>query len=173
MPEEFKNANSGQNAPSDTPSPEVGATDSVRDAEIKVQEAAKVALDAKMSPEDRDVAKARQDADDVRAKAAADDASAKALPPAMSVAEARMLVPAIDPTLAAATDEMGAGDHMAQRFGNYPENPAPLSAAHADPELCTVQLYMTVPDHPLGARTTVVHPEMVGDYLRAGWSRSL
>lgn len=173
MPDEFKNANSAQNAPSETASPQVGADDAVRDAEIKAQAAAQAAVDAKMSPEDRDAAKARQEADDVRAKAAADVAEANALPPAMNVAEARMLVPAVDPNSAAASSEMGAGDHLAQKFGNYPENPAPLSAAHADPEQCTVQLYMTVPDHPQGARTTMVHPEMVGDYLRAGWSKSL
>ncbi len=156
------NANSGQNAPAATASPDVGAQESVQAAETRVQDAEKAALKAKKSPEQDKVDAARQEADDARAKAAADEAAATARPAAMSVEEARMLVPA--------PADMGAGDHMAQQFGNYPANPAPYKAEHADPEKCTVQLTMVVPDHPLGARTTIVHPEMVGDYLRAGWS---
>lgn len=160
-----KNANSAQNAPAATSSPQVGDQAAVRAAEIKAQDAAKAAVDAGKSPEQRKADKARQDADDARAKAVEGEAADRALPPAMSVEEARMLVPV--------AGDVGAGDHLAQKFGNYPANPAPYKAEHSDPEKCTVQLHMVVPDHPLGARTTMVHPDMVGDYLRAGWSQSL
>lgn len=138
--------------------------DPVQDANAKALEADKAAAEAKMTPEERKAAEAHAKADEVLAKANEDEAQAAAVPDAMSVAEARMLVPADKP------EEMAAGDHMAQRFGNYPANPAPASAEHSDPEKQTVSLYMIVPDHEAGRRTTKVHPDMVGDYLRAGWS---
>ena len=143
------------------PSPEV-SDKAVQAAEVKAIDAQAKAVDATKSPEQRDAEKARADADTARAKAADDAASANAVPEAMTVAEAKIIAP-VDP-------EMGAGDHLAQVFGNTPENPHIAKAEHADPELCTVKLSMIVPDHPLGVRTTIVHPEMVGDYLRAGWS---
>lgn len=164
MVDDTKIDNTSQNAKAATPAPAASSADAVRNAEIKAQEAAREAAEAKMTPEERKAVETRQKADDARAKAAQEDAEAKTLPDAMTVAEARMLVPA--------SGELGAGDHMAQKFGNYPENPKSFKGDHDDPEKMTVKLYMTVPDHPAGARTTMVHPEMVGDYLRAGWSET-
>ena len=117
---------------------------------------------ARKSPEEREAEDAEAKAARARSETVAAEAEKNKVPDAMTVVEARMLVPS--------ADDVGAGDHLAQKFGNYPENPAPAKAEHADPALCTVPLHMTVPDSPLGRRTTKVHPEMVGDYLRAGWS---
>lgn len=83
-------------------------------------------------------------------------------------------------TIAAKTDVvqaiagMGTGDHLAQRFANAPENPQP--APRLDPNLPEdqkVRLEITDSDHtdPANPKVTYVHPEMVGDYLRAGWRR--
>jgi hypothetical protein len=162
-----KTANSARNAPAATPSPNVSSNSDVAAAEVRVQEAERAAVEAKRSPEERKAAEARQEADDARAKAAADAAEANAVPRAMSIEEARIpVVPHPD------KPDMGAGDHLAQNFQNIPENPKVYKGEHADPEKCTVQLYMTRPDLPAGVATTVVHPDMVGDYCRAGWSQT-
>lgn len=64
-----------------------------------------------------------------------------------------------------------AGDHMGQKFGNDPENPKPARGDHADPEKATEKLERVTPDSA-SPIVTWVHPDMVGDYLRAGWTRS-
>lgn len=60
-----------------------------------------------------------------------------------------------------------AGDHMAQKFGNDPENPK--LAPGVDPNDKSVRLQRITPDSPTPVYTSVAE-KMVGDYLRAGWS---
>lgn len=133
-------------------------------AQVKAIDAQAKADDAKKSDEQRAADKARVDADKARAKAAEADASLVPTEP-MTAVEAKIVSPHV-------TDDMGAGDHLAQKFSNQPANPQIAKAEHADPALCTVKLTMTKADG-LGAPViTMVHPDMVGDYLRAGWSRA-
>lgn len=134
----------------------------VRAAEIKALEAEVKVDEAKMTPEQRDAEKARAEADDARA--AAEKARADAAKPqgVSTVTDAKVAAP-VDP-------DMPASHHMAQKFGNDPANPKPATAEHADEDKQTVRLTRITPDSPEPV-TADVHPEMVGDYLRAGWSR--
>lgn len=143
--------------------PDQQAVAAVQAAEAKAIEAQSKAVDAAKSPEQRKADKALAEADDARAKAAEEAAAANAAPDRMTVAEARVMAP-VPP-------DMGAGDHYAQQFTNDPENPHIARGEHADPEKADVRLSRVMPDHPQGVVTTVVHPEMAGDYLRAGWDR--
>ena len=72
---------------------------------------------------------------------------------------------------ALADPEKDVGDHYAQKFANQPENPktAPHLKDVADED--KVRMELTDSDHPDPAnpKVTYVHPDMVGDYLRAGW----
>lgn len=66
------------------------------------------------------------------------------------------------------------GDHYAQRFANAPENPKLAPGLDPDlPEDKLEKLVLSDSDHPdpLNPKVTFVHPEMVGDYIRAGWRR--
>lgn len=142
--------------------PVLKATADAQAADIKVQEAQAKAGDAKKSPEQLEVDKAAAEADQAHRKAM--DTALAALGPKepMTVTDAKVMAPV--------PENMGAGDHMAQKFGNDPENPHIAKGEHADPELATVRLSRKMPDHPDMVYTTV-HPEMVGDYLRAGWNQ--
>lgn len=128
----------------------------------KAEEAkAKAAEDAK-TPEQKKIEKLNQDADDARAKAEQADREAhdgKALSTAL---DAKVLAP-IDPS-------MSAGHHMAQKFGNDPANPKGFKPEFDLPENKTVRLSRVSPDSKEPIRTTC-HPEMVGDYVRAGWNK--
>jgi hypothetical protein len=55
--------------------------------------------------------------------------------------------------------------------GNDPVDPAYAPGIPTHDEAQTVRLVRTSPDSPMPVYT-MVHPEMVGDYLRAGWSRA-
>jgi hypothetical protein len=63
------------------------------------------------------------------------------------------------------------GEHTAQKFGNDPENPQPAPGLKDVDKDALVELHMTTSDNPDPAnpKVTRVHPDMVGDYLRAGW----
>lgn len=125
-------------------------------------EEARLKIEAKeKTAEQKKADDAAAKADDSRAVAAAARVAETRTDP-MTAGEARMIM-APDPG-------MSAGDHMAQKFGNDPANPKPAKDEHADPDLCTVRLTRITPDLPEPA-VTMVHPEMVGDYLRSGWSR--
>ena len=50
-------------------------------------------------------------------------------------------------------------------------NPAHAPGIPTDDEAQTVKLSHVSADHPSPVYI-MVHPEMVGDYLRAGWSRA-
>ena len=124
-------------------------------AQAKVDEANK-------SPEQKALDKAMADASSKRAKAMELAAASKPAGP-MSVEAAKVMAPV--------PGDMPAGDHKAQKFGNDPANPAPgpTVPVGAGSELMTVKLSRKSPDHP-ELIETMVHPDMVGDYLRAGWN---
>lgn len=146
--------------------PKVAEADKARDmalkADAKAVDAKVKAEDAQKSSEQRDAEKASAEADRAHAKAAEAEAATVSAEP-MTVTEARVHAK-VDP-------EMGAGDHLAQQFSNDPANPKPARADQADPALCTVKLSRVTPDSPVPVYT-VCHPDMVGDYLRAGWNQA-
>lgn len=70
--------------------------------------------------------------------------------------------------LAIVPPETLAGDHMAQNFGNDPENPKTAGNLQGDGK---VRMSRITPDVPNGPVVIEVHPDMVGDYARAGWNK--
>lgn len=141
----------------------------VERAETTAQKAEAQAIEARRKIDEEAKTAAQKAADQADAKA--DDARAAAeqakreekgsIGPT-SVDEARVLAP-VD-------RQRPAGDHHAQKFGNDPENP--IFAPGLDAEDRSVLLSRKTPDHPDLVYATV-HPDMVGDYLRAGWNRDL
>ncbi len=98
-------------------------------------------------------------ADDSRAKEAEADRKAKGDAVETSVVDAKVMAP-VDPN-------MPAGHHLAQKFGNDPANPKHDDTL--DPQSWYVRMSHQSPDHPF-LMYCDVHPEMVGDYARAGWN---
>lgn len=134
------------------------------EAEVKAQEArakAEAEADERTAAEKR-ADTAEQAADDARARAA--EAAAGGPDGLKTVGEAGIVAPHVDP-------DTPAGDVMAVKRGNDPANPQPLPGISADYDGPTVRLSRITPDKPGEVVTTDVHPDMVGDYLRAGWSR--
>lgn len=72
---------------------------------------------------------------------------------------------------ALADPDKDVGDHYAQKFANQPENPKLAPHLKEVDDADKVRMELTDSDHPDPAnpKVTFVHPEMVGDYLRAGW----
>lgn len=147
-----------QNKPTDVEKAQASAAD----ARAKAVDAQAKADEAKKSPEQRKADEARATADKAAAEAAEIEAAATPDDP-MSAAEAKVMSPHVH-------EDMAAGDHFAQKFGNDPANPKPADGDHTDPDKCTVKLTRVTPDLSTPA-VTMVHPDMAGDYLRAGWSR--
>lgn len=104
---------------------------------------------------------AEQKADDLHAKVVAESNADAASADATTSVDAG--------TLAVVDPSTPAGDHLAQKFGNDPANPK--LAPGLDPEVATVRMSRVTPDHPEGPVFCDVHPEMVGDYARAGWNK--
>lgn len=120
---------------------------------------------ANAAPED---GKAEADAKDAEQKA--DDLHAKANEEAGADANSAEPTTSVEAgTLAVVPADTPAGDHFAQKFGNDPANPKP--APDLDPDAATVRMSRVTPDHPEGPVFTDVHPDMVGDYARAGWNK--
>jgi hypothetical protein len=134
-------------------------------------EAAKLRADAaearakadasKQSPEEQAAVEAERKATEAQAKADEAERHAEVAVAPMTAGDAKVLAP-VDPA-------MPAGHHLAQKFGNDPANPKGSKPEHDDPELKTVRLVRQSPD-PRALIRTSCHPEMEGDYLRAGWS---
>lgn len=126
------------------------------EARVKMEE-------SKKTPEQRKTEELAAKADDARAKAenlrregGADGDT--------SVADAHVLVPmGTDP-------EMPAGDYRAVKRGNDPSNPKYAPGVSTADEEQTVKLSRVSRDSKEPVYTWV-HPDMVGDYLRAGWGR--
>lgn len=129
-------------------------------AQAKALDAQKKADDAAKTKEQLAADKAKVDADDASAKAAEAEA-AQATPQGVSTAaDAKIMAPI--------PGDMPADSHMAQKFGNDPANPQPLPGTD-DEDGKTASLYRITPDSAEPV-TIKVHPDMVGNYLRAGWS---
>jgi hypothetical protein len=116
------------------------------------------------SPEQLAAEEADKKADDARAKAAALHPDVTSVGNT-TVADANVLLPhGHDPN-------MSAGDHYAQKRGNDPSNPKYADGIPTHDEAQTVRLSRTSRDNPTPVYA-MVHPDMVGDYLRAGWGRA-
>lgn len=139
------------------------AQDEAARLQAKANEAHLEIDEAHKSPEQRKAEELDAKADDARARAAelrpeggADGDT--------SVADAKVLVGlGTDP-------DMPAGDYNAVKRGNDPSNPAYAPGISTKEEHQTVKLSRVTRDskEPI---YTWVHPDMVGDYLRAGWGR--
>ncbi len=134
-------------------------------AQAKAIDAQTKADEAKKSDEQKTADKAKADADTARAKAAEAEMSLTPKEP-MTAVEAKVISPHD------LNNDMSAGDHLAQQFSNQPENPQIAKAEHGDPDLCTVKLSMIKADGLGKPVFMMAHPEMVGDYLRAGWAKA-
>jgi hypothetical protein len=138
---------------------EMKMTDKI--AEQQAADAQKEAADlqakadaVELTPAEKKAAAAKQKADDLAAKVQEQKGNDERSADATLAGD----VSVIDPKLPA-------GDHDAQVFGNVPQNPAP--APGLDPAVDTVRM---VNDKPDGSQAFAdVHPEMTGDYARAGW----
>jgi hypothetical protein len=123
--------------------------------------------DPKLTPQDQ-ANKVSQETAEASKQEQADKAAADAEKAAnqepTTVLEAKSPAALADPSL-------DVGDHFAQRFANQPENPQPAPGLREVEDKDLVRLEITDSDHPDPAnpKVTYVHPEMVGDYLRAGW----
>ena len=138
------------------------------DAQVRTAEIAQVEADQKAAasvagPQSKEQDAARESAlklDDLRAKAAEEKAIESSTQTPHTASEARVLAVVAPETLA--------GDHMAQNFGNDPENPKDAAGLKGDAK---VRMSRVTPDVPNGPVIIEVHPDMVGDYARAGWNK--
>lgn len=137
------------------------AKEAAHAAEVKAQEARdKANVDTRTDAETKADA-AEQKADDARAKAAEAGAAEAGAGELATVESAGIVAPHVDP-------DTPAGDVLAVKRGNDPANPEPLPGLQGDP---SVRLTRATPDKPGAPVKIMVHEAMVGDYLRAGWSR--
>ena len=128
------------------------------------------ATEAQIKADAPDVSPEQKKADDLAAKA--DDARARANElsnqdgvDGSTVTDAKVLVPAgTDPN-------MPAGYYEAAKRGNDPANPKYAPGVSRDENDQTVKLSRVTADSPTPV-CTWVHPDMVGDYIRAGWGRA-
>lgn len=137
-------------------------------ARAKADEARAKADEAGLSEEERAARKAAQDADDAAARAARAEGEANRVDQDTTVEEAGVNAPHVSP-------DTPAGHHRAVKRSNDPSNPKPAKPEHEDPKLATVKMERYTLDANGGVGATVytfVHPELVGDYARAGWGRS-
>lgn len=139
------------------------AADAAQKASVKAQDARNEAEDAKLSPEERKARELEAKAGLAKSKAAV--AGDTGPVEADTVKSANMLEMGDN-----VHPEMSAADPRAQKMGNDPANPKP--AAHIPPDYDgpMVRLTMKTPDLDR-LREIDVHPDMAGDYERAGWNR--
>lgn len=101
----------------------------------------------------------------LKAEADADDASAKEAELASSQDDEDAVT---DASLNVIDPEIPAGDVDAQVKGNVPQNPKPALGLTETEQ--TVRMVIKRSDGPDSVAD--VHPDMVGDYARAGWMKS-
>lgn len=134
-----------------------------------VQKAAQAVLDAEAAVAKAKKSKEEQALDEARAKHGDAVAAHAELTGAASDAAAQPMTVAAAKVLAVVDPNTSAGDHVAQKFGNDPANPA--LAVGVDPTANLVKLSRQTPDLPKGTLAYTEVPEkMVGDYVRAGWN---
>lgn len=130
------------------------AEEQAAEAQIAADEAQAKAAAAELTPAEKKAAAAQQKADDLAAKAKEEGGSDELSADASLAGD----VSVIDPKLPA-------GDVKAQVKGNVPQNPKPAPGLKP-----TDDLVRMVNDKPDGTQAFAdVHPEMTGDYARAGW----
>lgn len=140
------------------------ANDEALALQAKATEAQAKADAPEKSPEQRKADDLAAKADDAKAKAAELNNTAGA-DGDTTVADAKVLVPlGTDP-------ELPVGDYRAVKRGNDPANPAYAPGVSTHPDDQTVRLVRVTADSPEPIYTWV-HPDMVGNYLRAGWGRA-
>ena len=120
------------------------------------------AANSKLSEDERALAAAEADADEALAK------SEELRKTASSTAHPVVTGDVAAHPMAATDPGMDLGDHRAQRFGNIPANPPPAKGEHTDPAKMTTRMRLRSPNSPV-PQETWVHPDLVGDYARAGW----
>ena len=156
------------NTPNPAPSkgPEMSeaekAAAQARALDQKVMDERAKAIEASKTDAERNADKMAKEADDARAKAAqlSLEESRRGVRED-TVATAGIVAPHADP-------ELSAADFMAIKKGNDPANPQPAPGLVGDPD---VRLTRRSPDFPGQPVEIMVHEKMVGDYLRAGWSK--
>lgn len=163
-PAQAPKADSGTKSSAGSSDPQKAADEAAM-ARQKAVEAQAKAADANKSDEQRAADKAVQEADDANARAAqaVRDARRGDSDKATTVAEAGVVAPHVEL-------DTPATHPRAVKLGNDPSNPMPANGEHSDPELMDVRIERVTPDKPGEVITGYVHPDMVGDYVRAGWS---
>jgi hypothetical protein len=142
----------------------VGVQATPLEAAKKIDEAAALRADFGRPKELLEADRLDREANDIIARQAEEAVKARGEIRDTTVAEAKVAAAAL------VGADMSAGSHVAQKFGNDPRNPQ--LAPGLDPvEGRTVRLSRKTPDHPDLIYTTV-HPDMAGDYERAGWNRA-
>jgi hypothetical protein len=139
------------------------ANDEALALQAKATEAQQKANEPEKTPEQKKADELAAKADDAKAEAA-ELSNEGGVDGDTSVADAKIVLPVgTDPG-------MPAGDYRAVKRGNDPANPeyAPGVSTHDDDQ--TVKLSRVTADSKEPVYTWV-HPDMVGNYLRAGWGR--
>jgi hypothetical protein len=133
-------------------------------ARVKAQEAMDKANAPERTVDQRKADELMQKADDARAKAEEERVKKSADAVGHTAAEAKVVLPAgVDP-------EIPASDVRAVKRGNDPANPVNMPGVSENPDEMTVQLSRVTADSPEPVYCWV-HPDMVGNYIRAGWGR--
>jgi hypothetical protein len=130
------------------------ADDKALEAQQTAEELRAKADAADLTPEEKKAMAAEQKADDLAAAAKEEKGD-----------DERTAEPSLAGDVLVIDPELPAGDHDAQVFGNNPLNPAPAPGlVETD---ATVRMVNEKSD---GTKAFAdVHPDMVGDYARAGW----
>ncbi len=132
--------------------------------QAKANEAKAKANEPPKTAEQRKADEFAQKADDARARAA-ELSNEDGRDGDTSAEDAHVALPAgIDP-------ETPAGAWEAVKRSNDPSNPEYAPGVSQDPNEQTVKLSRVTRDHPEPIYTWV-HPNMVGDYMRAGWGKA-
>lgn len=133
-------------------------------AQQKAAEAKAKANEPQKTPEQRKADELAQKADDARAKAA-DLSNEDGRDGDTSAEEAHLDLPlGLDP-------QTPAGAYETVKRSNDPSNPAYAPGVSTDPKDQTVKMSRVTRDSPEPVYTWV-HPDMVGDYARAGWGKA-
>lgn len=118
----------------------------------------------KLTPEQVKANESHQKADDAAAKVAESERSAATFAAREHTIEgANVLGYGKHP-------DLPASHHLAQKFGNDPANPRPKAGMPEVTDNGMVRLQRTTPDNSTPVYATC-HPDLLGDYMRAGWSR--
>lgn len=134
--------------------------------QAQANEAKAKADEQKKTEEQRKVDELLQKADDARAKAAELSRQEGDSVEDTTAEEARLALPlGVDP-------QLPAGHYRAVKRSNDPSNPKYAPGIPTDDDSQTVKLSRVTNDSKEPV-VCWVHPDMAGDYMRAGWERAL